>query len=128
MPSTTIDRVAEITAIFEDLERRRLQALFAHDEAAFRETFSNERYMEESMVLLELDSFVADPSNVELRIVSVLTDSEDCIAAVIEVDLSGITREGGRGTSQQVIEKVDGTWGISYAGGDWACDGPHPLS
>lgn len=126
--TTTIDRASEIEAIFQDLERRRLVALYTHDEEAFRQTFANDRYMEESLILLDLDAFVADPSNVEIRIITVLADTENCIAALVEEDLSGITEEGGLGTSERVIEKVDGRWGSSYTGKGWACDGPHPLS
>ncbi len=126
--TTTIDRIAEIEAIFQDLERRRLIALYTHDEDSFRQTFSNERYLEESLILLDYDTFIADPSSVEVQIVEVLADSEKCIAALVEIDLSGITEEGGLGITQQVVENVEGIWGNSYTGKGWACDGPHPLS
>ncbi|MEN8234948.1 MAG: hypothetical protein ABFR89_08530, partial [Actinomycetota bacterium] len=43
--TTTVDRVAEIEAIFQDLEERRLQALYDGDVEAFKSLFANEEYM-----------------------------------------------------------------------------------
>ncbi len=47
--TTTLDRLAEIQAIFQDLEERRLQALYDGDREAFRALFANDEYMERSM-------------------------------------------------------------------------------
>ncbi|MDK1011588.1 MAG: hypothetical protein QGM48_11095, partial [Actinomycetota bacterium] len=50
--TTTLDRVAEIQAIFQELEVRRLQAIMDQDEEAFCAVFANEEYEERSVVLL----------------------------------------------------------------------------
>ncbi|MFV1970526.1 MAG: hypothetical protein ACC683_05920, partial [Acidimicrobiia bacterium] len=47
--TTTLDRMAEIQAIFQDLEVRRLQAIMDQDEEAFRSVFANAEYEERSM-------------------------------------------------------------------------------
>ena len=47
--TTTVDRLVEIEAIFQDLEERRLQALYDGDREAFRALFANDEYMERSM-------------------------------------------------------------------------------
>ena len=41
-PTTTLDRLTEIQAIFQDLEVRRLQAIMDQDEEAFRSLFAND--------------------------------------------------------------------------------------
>jgi len=44
--------VAEIEAILQDLEERRLDALYRGDEVAYRALFANEAYLEESIKLV----------------------------------------------------------------------------
>ncbi len=57
--TTTLDRLVEIEAIFQDLEERRLQALYEGDREAFQSLFANEEYMERSMGAFEVVEFVA---------------------------------------------------------------------
>ncbi|MCB1247213.1 MAG: hypothetical protein KDB69_08105, partial [Acidimicrobiia bacterium] len=88
-PTTTLDRIAEIEAIFLDLERRRLQAIKDQDEEAYRAVFANEFYEEASMVVFdEVD--VIDPNAVKLTVLDILVDRDDCIAGLVESDLTGV--------------------------------------
>ncbi len=126
--TTTLDRLAEIQAIFEDLERRRLQAIYDQDEAAFRSLYANDEYLERSMVLLDLVEFVKAPKDYDVVVLEVISDDRSCISALVETNLEGVTKHGARAAKQQTIELVGDVWGISYVGENWACDGPHPLS
>ena len=126
--ATTVDRLSEIAAIFEDLEKRRLQAIFDQDEKAFRALYANEQYLNESLILLDVVVFVGDPSDADVAVVDLVASSEQCLTAIIRTDLSNVVVGGGRAEKQQSLELRDGVWGISYVGGDWACAGPHPLS
>ena len=126
--STTVDRLGEIQALFEDLERRRLQAIYDQDETAFRAVYANDAYLERSMVLLDAVEFLAPPDNYAIRVVEVLSDSVSCISAVIETNLEGLTVGGQLSKKTQTIEPIKDGWGISYVGEDWSCAGPHPLS
>jgi hypothetical protein len=125
--TTTLDRLSEITAIFEDLEHRRLQAIYDQDEEAFRALYANEEYRDQSLGLMDQVKFVGTPDRYVVSVLTIVVSKPQCIAATIETDLSGITEGGGRATKQQVIELRGSNWGISYVGDDWACDGPHPL-
>lgn len=126
--TTTVDRVAEIAAIFEDIERRRLQAIFDQNEAAFRALYANTEFLRQSLQLFELVIFLASPANADVTVTHILADSVDCVTAVVVTDLTGITVGGGAAGKQQTLEYTSEGWGISYVGEDWACDGPHPFS
>jgi hypothetical protein len=126
--TTTVDRLAEIQAIYEDLEHRRLQAIFDQDEEAFRSVYANEEYLQESLPLFDAILFLASPGLYPVRILEILTDEEDCISAIVQTDLTAITEGGRLAEKQQTIQLRDAGWGISYTGEDWNCAGPHPLS
>jgi hypothetical protein len=126
--TTTADRLAEIEALFQDLEERRLQALYDGDREAFRALFANDEYMERSMVLFDLVEFVGDWSVPEITVSDLLSDGEECLAAVVESDYSRTTVGGDESSGTEVLELGVHGWGFSYAGEGWACDGPHPLS
>ena len=124
-PSTTIDRVAEIAAIFQDLEERRLQALYEGDVEAFTALFANEAYMTRSLGAFDVLTFEQAP-RIAIRTFRLVRDNEGCIAARYEVerlDLGAAT-----GSTVVVLEAMGDGWGFSFAGEGWACDGPHPLS
>jgi len=123
--TTTVDRRTEIEAIFQDLEERRLQALYEGDREAFQALFANEEYMTRSMGAFEVVEFEDEPI-VEIEVVSVLHDSASCIA-VVRVFHRADTGQTAEETIG-VIEDKGGGWGISYVGEGWACDGPHPFS
>lgn len=129
-PTTTSapDRLAEIQAIFQDLEERRLDALYRGDVEAFSALFANEAYLERSLEALDKVAFIAPPFDVDVVVVSVLADTPGCIAAAVSSDYSRIFESGGVGTSTIVLSPVLGYWGYSYVGEGWICEGPHPLS
>ena len=127
-PSTTLDRLAEIEAIFQDLEERRLQALYEGDREAFRALFANAEYMERSMVLFELVEFAAGWIRPSMFVVDVLADTDRCLAARIKSDYSKTLVGGAVGNHTEVVERQSDGWGISYSGEGWTCDGPHPFS
>lgn len=126
--TATLDRVAEIAALFEDLERRRLQAIFDQDEEAFRAVYANAEYRDRSLQILDLAKVVDPEGDFHQRVLSVEADFDGCIAATLERDHSTVLENGGPGSRVYVIELVDGLWGLSWVGEGWACDGPHPFS
>ena len=125
--TTTIDRLSEIQAIYEDLEHRRLQAIYDQDEDAFRSVYANEEYLE-----LELEAFeevkVINPFGLSLSIVELTRDDESCIAAVVQIDEVSAFEGGSSYTTTIVLESVTTGWGYSWVGEEWRCDGSHPLS
>jgi hypothetical protein len=122
-----MDRVAEIAAIFEDIERRRLQAIFDQDEAAFRAVHANDEYEEESLVAMDL-VVVTDPNAVRVEILEVFVDTPTCIAVEATWDRSTAIEGGGIASVEQVLERRDDGWGYSWVGTGWRCDGSHPLA
>ena len=126
--TTTVDRIAEIEAIYQDLEERRLDALYRGDREAFRALFANAGYLEESMDVMDLVEFQDDWPPVDVVIIEVLHDSAECIAAEMGTDYTEIFVGGGVGGGIDLIEAKDNSWGISFSGSGWTCDGPHPFS
>jgi hypothetical protein len=127
-PTTTLDRLTEIQAIFQDLEVRRLQAIMDQDEEAFRSVFANDEYAERSLVAMDVVG-VVDPLAVGFVVTEVYEDSLTCIAVGAVVDMSIATDEGGVGGDlDYVIEHMDVGWGLSWTGSGWRCAGPHPFS
>jgi hypothetical protein len=126
--TTTLDRLAEIEAIFQDLEVRRLQAIMDEDEEAFRSVFANEEYADRSLVAMDVVK-VLDPAVVAFDLVDVLADDAQCIAVTGVIDATGASDGGGKGEiADFVVELDDGRWGLSWVGEGWRCSGPHPFS
>jgi hypothetical protein len=128
--TTTLDRLAEIEAIYQDLEERRLDALYTGDREAFAELYANEGYMEASLDLFDVVEFLDGWPPVDVVIAEVIHDSEGCIAARISTDYTEIAVNGEIADSIQVLERMesgDSGWGISYVGKGWTCEGPHPF-
>lgn len=126
--TTTVDRLTEIAAIFEDLERRRLQAIFDQDEDAFRALYANDAYLQESLIVLDLVHVLDPLADFRQEPTAVIADSPTCIAAVLERDYDGVLTTGGKSSSTYVAELALGDWGLTWVGEGWACDGQHPLS
>jgi len=126
--TTTLDRRTEIEAIFQDLEERRLHALYEGDREAFQALFANPEYMTRSMSVLDLVEFVAPPAEPEVEVIDVVADESTCVAALVFTDATAALGPDGAGDRTVVIELVGDRWGFSYVGEGWACDGPHPLS
>ena len=126
-PSTTVDRLTEIQAIFEDLERRRLEAIYTGDVEAFRSLFADTPYLEESLAVFD----VIEPGpvpDIELSVIEVLKDEPDCLALYYQ-SIHGDGSEGPRSTV--VFERSGDTYMYAFTNdgrGGWLCDGPHPLS
>jgi len=123
--TTTVDRLAEIEAIFQDLEERRLRALYEVDREAFRALFANDEYMERSMGAFDVVGFEGAPQ-VRVEVVQVLTDSASCIAVARVLHRTDLNQTSD--VAVGVLERRDDAWGFSFTGEGWACDGPHPLS
>ena len=123
-----IDRVSEIEAIFQDLEERRLRALYEGDEEAFKSLFANKNYMQRSLALFNLVEFTDEWQMPSLAVASVLADEEECIAVLIEWNYSRTFVGADPAEAIEVVELVDDEWRVSYSGEGWTCDGPHPLS
>ena len=126
--TTTLDRLAEIEAIFQDLEERRLHALYEGDREAFRSLFANSEYMERSMAVFDLIEFTAEPDKIEVAVADVLADGPGCIAALVFTDATEALGPEGSSERTVVVEVAEGQWGFSYIGEGWACDGAHPFS
>jgi len=121
--STTADRLAEVQAIFEDLERRRLQALYEGDREAFAALFANDAYLKVSMQAFDTLTF-DHPPEVSAEVRRLLVDRADCLA------FEGIVRVNGQMSqlTTVVLQPRDGdSWGYAYGGTGWLCDGPYPL-
>jgi len=107
---------------------RRLRAIMDQDEQAFRAVFANDEYEERSMVLLN-DVNVLDPESVIFTVTEVFSDRPDCIAIGAVVDASLAIEGGGVSTGRDhVVEVSESSWGLSWVGEGWRCDGPHPFS
>jgi hypothetical protein len=124
--TTTIDRLGEITAIFEDLERRRLEAIYTGDVEAFTALFADTPYLDRSLEVFDLVT-PGTPPSVSIDVLEVLRDDETCLAtwATTVVD------ETHTDPVSTVLIRENGEWRIAYVGGEkegWLCDGPHPLS
>jgi hypothetical protein len=126
--TTTLDRLTEIAAIFEDLERRRLQAIFDQDEEAFRAVHANDEYLEESLIVLDVAHVIDPQADFHQVVVTVVADKEGCIAVRLRRDYSEVLESGGESTSIYVAQFVNGNWGLAWVGEGWACEGSHPLS
>jgi ABC-type transport system substrate-binding protein len=126
--TTTVDRLAEIQAIYEDLEHRRLQAIFDQDEEAFRSVYANVEYLRESLQLFDTIVFLESPGLYPVQVLEIITDEANCVSAIVQTDLTAITEGGQLAVKQQAIQLKETGWGISYTGEDWNCVGPHPFS
>jgi hypothetical protein len=125
--TTTVDRLTEIHAIFEDLERRRLQAIYTGDVEAFASLFADTPYLEESLRVFD----VIDPGPVpEIRIeaMEVLKDDGECIALFYESYRDDGTSVGAATVVLQPSESGAVYLFTNSGRGGWMCDGPHPLS
>ncbi len=121
--TTTLDRLAEIEAIYQDLDEKRLDALFRGDTEAFASLFANESYLEESLAAFDVMSFDGPPT-VTVDVLEVVTDEDVCLAAWIRGTVDGVEA----GSILMVLEPLpDGGWGYAFGGEGWLCVGPHPL-
>ena len=111
--TTTVDRVVEIEAIFQDLEERRLQALYEGDEETFRSLFANKEYLERSLGAFEAVEFDRQPE-VLVAELEIVHEGAVCMAARYHVE----RLDSGELSASAVVvlEQVDGGWGFSSRG------------
>jgi hypothetical protein len=126
--TTTVDRLAEIEAVFQDLEERRLQALYEGDEETFKSLFANKEYMQRSLGAFDAVEFKAPPEDVNVQVLRVMSDEEACIAALVSTSATASLGVSAFSENVVVIERGSNGWGLSYAGEGWTCEGPHPFS
>jgi len=127
--TTTLDRRTEIEAIFQDLEERRLHALYEGDREAFQALFANPEYMTRSMGAFDMVEFVEEPSLVVVEVLDVLSDHASCIAAEVGIDATQSLGSQAVAKSIWVLElSASSDWGYSFGGEGWTCNGPHPFS
>ncbi|MEE8457826.1 MAG: hypothetical protein V3S28_07225 [Acidimicrobiia bacterium] len=126
--TTTVDRIAEIQAIFQDLERRRLEAIYSGDVDTFVKLFADTPYLADSLAVFDLVE-PGDTPSVDIEVLEVLRDDERCIAAFLRELVGGATEDSQPATI--VLMPSPNGWAYAYAfvGREgWLCDGPHPLS
>ncbi len=126
--TTTVDRLTEIEAIYQDLEERRLDALYRGDREAYRALFANEAYMEASLGAFDAVEFTGPPVDVQLHVEEILWKDGSCIAAtVISEPVAAIV--GSTEHSRVIVIEIAGSvWGLSFVGEGWTCEGSHPFS
>jgi hypothetical protein len=127
-PPTTVDRTAEIEAIFQDLEQRRLTSLYEGDHEGFAALFANDAYLEGSLEAFGVAEFESPP-RVDVAILDIATDTDECLAAVIELTILATGQRAEASTV--VLQRSQSSWGFSFAftGEEgWLCNGPHPFS
>ena len=127
--TTTVDRIAEVEAIFKDLELRRLDALFREDEEAFRTAFASDGYFALSRPVLGQLDFIAPPTadNVRVTVDDIIIDRSDCLVIVVTEDLTMILAEADPRPETFVLTRTEtGSWGYAFGGTGWQCEGPNP--
>jgi hypothetical protein len=130
-PATSApDRLAEIQAIFHDLEERRLDALYRGDVDAFSALFANEAYLERSLEAMERVTFDRQPAAFEVTVDVVHIDSESCLSLEVTRDFKSFLGPDGQASNSVALETSELGWGYSYETGSeswWDCAEPHPL-
>jgi hypothetical protein len=126
-PTTTADRTSEIEAIFQDLEQRRLTALYEGDREAFAALFANDAYLQRDRESFDFIEFISEPSSIVVRVEEVFADEPSCIAVNLYTDFRSTLGSESVGNGDVVLERADSGWGYSWAGEGWRCDGSHPL-
>jgi hypothetical protein len=126
--STTLDRLAEVQAIVQDLEERRLDALYRKDLEALRELYASEGLyeLEVELTLPEIE-FKEPPGVPEIRILELLKDDDNCLAAEIFYDASEFVTDIEPITIVTVLQQRNHGWGFAYSGEGWLCDGRNPM-
>jgi hypothetical protein len=123
-PAPTVDRKAEIEAIFQNLEQRRLTALYEGDREAFAALFANDADLQRSVEAFDLAEFASSPI-VRVAVLDVVVDRQSCIA--VKRQLTRVDSKEIATPNVGVLEPTETGWGFSFVGEGWTCDGSHPL-
>lgn len=125
--STTIDRLAEVTAIVEVLEARRLEAIYSADIDAFTALFADTAYLDQSLAIFDQPP-AGDPPQVRIQVLEVLKDEPDCLAVYSAAAVGDPPRASDPATTVLVKVESDWVYAFAYRGKEgWLCDGEHPL-
>ena len=126
--TTTVDRLTEIQALYQDLEDRRVRALWSGNREAFVLLFVDNPYREESLRALDLVD-PGEPPKLIVEIVEVIKDDSGCLVFVESTIVVGSNDPPTQSTV--TLQRLVGGWGFSYVSSDpggWLCIEPHPLS
>ncbi len=127
-PTTTLDRLAEIEAIYQDLEDRRVAALWSGDAEAFLGLFVDNPYKEESKRALE-EIEPGEPPQIIVKVLKIVKDEPDCLVFVDESSVVGL--DEAPDISVTTLQPIEDGWGYAYVSSEpegWLCEEPHPLS
>jgi 3-dehydroquinate dehydratase len=125
--STTLDRLAEVEAIVQDLEERRLDALYRKDIEALREVFASEGLYEQTVAIIDQVE-LREGTQVEVHISELLADEPNCLAAQLDFRYREVSGETETETVLTVLQPTDSNaWGFAYYGQGWLCNGPNPM-
>ncbi len=80
--TTTTDRLSEVAAILEDLERRRLAAIYSGDVEAFSALFADTPYLERSLEVFDLVE-PGTPPQITIEVIDILRDDEVCLVSAV---------------------------------------------
>ena len=125
--TTTVDRLAEVQAILQDLEERRLDALFQEDEEAFRALFASEYLWlreREALGVVDWDSV----PGVDVAVVEVVLDDAACLVARARFEFSESLAASSPVILTVTLQPVESGWGFSFNSDSWLCVEPHPLN
>ncbi|MGH8936659.1 MAG: hypothetical protein ACRDXD_10445 [Acidimicrobiia bacterium] len=120
--------MAEVEAIVQDLEERRLDALYRRDLEALRELYASEGLyeLEVELTLPEIE-FKEPPGDLRVDVLRLIKDEPQCLAAETHVDASAVAHNVTPTRFTLVLQPVRGGWGFAYAGTGWLCEGPNPM-
>ena len=128
-PATTLpDRLSEIQAIYEDLEHRRVQALWAGNRDAFLSLFIDTPYRDESLRALDLIE-TGEPPVLTVEIDEIFMDDSECLVFAANIVIDG--SEDRPAVHTVTLQPLADGWGYAYVSDDpggWLCTEPHPLS
>ena len=126
--TTTIDRLSEIQAIYEDLEHRRVNALWSTDRDSFVSLFVDNAYKEESLRALDVVE-PGDPPRLCIDSSRVIKDEPGCLVFVESTTIADSENPPTEHTvTLQPTQDGGGYAYVSDGPGGWLCTEPHPLS
>ena len=126
--TTTIDRLSEIQAIYEDLENQRVQALWAGNREVFLSLFTDTPYRDESLRALDLVD-TGEPPVLIIEIDEIFMDDSECLVFVASTIIAD--SEDRPKAHTVTLQPLANGWGYAYVSDDpggWLCTEPHPLS
>lgn len=125
--STTLDRLAEVEAIVQDLEERRLDALYRRDLEALRELYASEGLYEQTVAIID-ELALREGTRVDVQVTDLLVDKSNCLAAQLDFRYREVSGQTEVEPVLTVLQLTDSNaWGFAYYGEGWLCNGPNPM-